>query len=742
MPDTNYTFSASGQEAVKNAFRSISTAARQSSTAVERTVKAQSTAGRRVARAQREASRMMKRRYAEERRLAIRNANEIGRVQKKAIRDRVREEKKAARDVLRVQKRAARDQATASKAMARRRRSRRQMIGRAAGRLGGAALRGIGVVGAATAGVVGVAARQSINLQDRAIRLAVKGGGGGRGRADPTLLRQDAESVARNVRGTRAADVISAQEAFVSKTGNLDAARAFSETWAKIAVATATPLEDIGAAAADMFEKSDITTIEGMNRAFSVMAIQGKRGAFEIEHAAKELPRLAAAAKVFGLKGERGLAQLGGLTQIAKRGAGGLGGEETSTALQNMFTQIIKKSAFIKKKTGVDVFTDKTKTRAKDIQSLLPQIIAGAGGNLETLNQAFGIRGSRAIAELVSGFTGAREKTGGTEAEKTAAGLAEMNRILAEAINVKNAEKEINEDFAINQRQTGHTLTQAWENIVSVVGDSLTPQLTALASQLANMVSGEGFGTLLSGLNVLADSANAAAEYLIEIAGLGKGGKERTQKLKKRGLERETQEAQRALDPFRITPGGVLKGTKGMDPMQLTKRFGALHRLKQAQQAEFDFIQKGQPADVAGVRTIDQEQFMKAALSRGINEDLARKTAIDITRDPAALGSVTRDAKLIEQANQLSFGGTSGVGAALGMLGKNPLQYEDLAEKLQRRITEGQTLNQATPRGNAEEGGGQFIDTDKATAEVGKLASAAKAATDTLNAIGQATSFW
>ncbi len=526
MSAERWTFTASGHESVARAFRSIGEAAedagRKSGSAFSKMPRAQARAADGVAKAGRkqdkaQAARIRaSERRQKERRMRIKRADdrELRDLERKLAKEQ-RIEERAQKKKQRTEERAAKRSAMlADRDRARRVDDRRSLGRRAFGRgvgaiagLGRRAIRGA-MVGAAVVGAVGFKAlKDSTNLQGRSRALVTKGSAVGE--LDPTDVRKRIEGSALATPGAKSDDVATGIENFVSKTGELKAALDFSDVFAQISVASGASAADIGAAAADLFQKFDITTVDEMSKSLSVLAVQGKRGAFEIADAAAQFPKMAAAAKRFGLDGTDGLATLGGLSQIAFQGTGDA--NSASTAVENLFKAFVDKADLIKKSTGTNVFTDKTRTKARDVKDLIVETIGGAKGDQVKLNKIFGTRGTRAISPLLATFNDTFRGTSGSEDEKTAAGMKALRKEIEKSMDATGAKSEIERDAAFMSQTTSNQLTAAWETVKAKIGDA-GPAFGQLATNLAGFAAGIDWGAVGDAFLGLGNAAMGLAE--------------------------------------------------------------------------------------------------------------------------------------------------------------------------------------------------------------------------------------
>jgi hypothetical protein len=356
--------------------------------------------------------------------------------------------------------------------------------------IGGAAKGAIGLAAAGAsvfAGVTGAAAKDAMRLQETANRLSINSRSSGKGFVDATTLRKEFEATAIATPGVGSQDIAEAVQAFVTKTGRLDVARKMSGTFATVASATGSDVQAISRAASDLFQKFDITSIEQMQEALAALTFQGKEGAFELEAAADKFAKMGAAAAAFGFdKGVKGVRALGGLSQIAMASTGDK--DVAATAVEAMLRQFVTESGTIKRKTGVNVFADKTKTKTRDIIHLLAETIAGSGGDLTVLQDIFKDEGGKAIKPLIDTFNRAQNELGpkATKEQRAAAGKKAVEAQLNTAINAPGTFADVQKDAAQAQTTASAKMDAAWEKLQAAVGEKLVPILTELATAAAD----------------------------------------------------------------------------------------------------------------------------------------------------------------------------------------------------------------------------------------------------------------
>lgn len=530
MAEERYVFSATGHRNVEKAFRSIADAAEDAAKSAGKAGRAWDGvfSGRRAGagggggrserapkryleqlalRVARDQERARKRELAAQKRHEAQKAREAQRAQQAAMRQAERQRqmerrrverdeakrvsmiRRHARSAVRAESRAA-ERLSSRRAEIRRSRAARRrdfasdMIAGTGRTLLGGAL-AVGSVGAAFgAAMIGRAAHESNDLQERSNRLAIAGGIDPRTgqQFDASTIRRSFERTALQVRGTKAGDVASGVEEFVTKTGRLDLAADFQKVFAQVAMATGASVESIGSAAADIFEKFDVTTVEDMNAALAALAVQGKKGAFELRDAASQFPKLAAAAQRLGIgKGVESVKTLGGLTQIARTATGSP--EQAANSLEATFRQLTARSTQLRAQ-GVNVFD--REGNARNIVDVLAETVTKVGGtNIERkkggLQKIFGEEGIRAISPLISKYA----ETTGTAAERMQA----LKDMMNEAIDATGAEAEIKNDLAQAQQNNSAKLTAAWESMKAKMSDAVLPAIGEFASTMESMSS-------------------------------------------------------------------------------------------------------------------------------------------------------------------------------------------------------------------------------------------------------------
>jgi len=365
--------------------------------------------------------------------------------------------------------------------------------------------------------VAGASIRRRMENQDLAIALSKSGRLAGQKGVDPNDLLRNAEATAKGVTGTKAGDILEAQQRFVSMTGDLGQARGLGRTFAIAARATGSKETDIASTAATLRDKFGVTSESGMRDALAKLIFQGKSGAFEMSDAAQYMTEMGAAGSRFGLdKGAGGVATLGGLAQIARASTGS--GAEASTSVQAMLRQLVAQSTLIKQTTGANVFTDSKKTKTRDVQDVLVDVIKGSKGNLQTLQKIFGEEGIKGLSKMVTTFNEAQNKLGpkSTEKDRLAAGEKALRGMFDDAINAGGNWSEVVKDAATQATSASDQLTSAWETLASDLGEMLAPSIEGVVKNM------DAFEAAASpAIGVFADLVDVVGMFASSLQSLG-----------------------------------------------------------------------------------------------------------------------------------------------------------------------------------------------------------------------------
>lgn len=434
--------------------------------------------------------------------------------------------------------------------------------------------------------VVSSAAHESIKLQESTRRLSINARQAGQAFVDPSALRKDFQKAALETPGQTAQGIADALQSFVSLTGELEVGRQSAGTFATVASATGAEVGDVSQAAASIFNQFGLKTKEEMQDVLASLTFQGKTGAFELRDAASQFQRLAAAGSSFGLTGAKGVKTIGGLAQIARTGTGSA--EQTTTAIENIFSNLIAKSAVLKGE-GVDVFDKKGKTR--DVTEVLIESIVKAGkGDFEKkgqiLQKVFGDQGIRGVRPLMAKYQTAYQdvrNSGGTEAAATAAGMKRLREEIDKAVNAPGSWEEVQRDAAEAQKDASAQMAYQWERAKAIVADSVLPTFEKVGPKVMEALFGKGddLGAALIAVQAFAEGAALAGEVLGEVVdslyaiGIIKR-KPKTAEEQKLDAEKKKAKAEEALAKFDKDTDGLYKAGSTLagpqDPRMVAER--------------------------------------------------------------------------------------------------------------------------------------------------------------------------
>lgn len=417
---------------------------------------------------------------------------EIEREQARAARDKARAEDKARKASERERERSAKAEVKAAEATAKARarevakaqakmdrareartESRRALMGdlgmAAVGAAGAGLMAGVATIGSMTA--------QGMEVDEMARRIAINSRLSGGKMLDARTLRQNMYEAAGEMPGQTAKGLAEATLAFQGATGQvLDVSTL--KSLATVASGAGANIQDVAEAAAALSNNMDIKGAEDMADALSVLAIQGAQGQFELKDMASLMGRISAAAAGANVdKSVKGVAQVGALAQIARRGGGSA--EQATTAVENVF-RAMTSHADVFKKSGVDVFVAGSKGRQlRNTNDVLVESFKKTEGNKTQLGKMFGAQADPIINILSDVFNEEMKRS----KDLNKAGEA-VRKQLEEAANVTNARNTMEEAATAAQQSTSAKITAAWEKATGKVTDRVLPALADAFTKL------------------------------------------------------------------------------------------------------------------------------------------------------------------------------------------------------------------------------------------------------------------
>lgn len=242
-------------------------------------------------------------------------------------------------------------------------------------------------------------------------------------------------------------------ETIVEQTGDLQFARDAIRDIGIAATASGAEMQSLAALSNQLKEKLNIGKGD-LGAALNLLTVQGKAGAFNLKDMANNGERLFAAAGRFDMSGLDSLRRFGALLQVARMGTGS--SEQATTSIEGIFTDILDKQKQISRH-GVQIYTDKDKTKLKSVDTIIKDIITKTKGREDLLGNIFGRQSIRGITSLAKLY-------------RDTGGFALFDELVS-----ADAERagEIMQDFA-RYAETAEFKVRQLGNVLSVFGDAVS----------------------------------------------------------------------------------------------------------------------------------------------------------------------------------------------------------------------------------------------------------------------------
>lgn len=321
----------------------------------------------------------------------------------------------------------------------------------------------------------------AVDLEKRSVDLSNAGympgavGVAGR-RQDPRQLAQQARDVA-NYAGMDSGNVMEGLQAFTAKTGDLETGRAVLKDMAMLSRATGTSMEDMVSAAGDVSNGLGDTDhkAEKIATVMRAIAAQGKVGAVEIKDLAVQMAKVQAAAGKFTGGGEKNIAEMNAMVQMARARGGAASATQAATGVlsfTNTFSKAARRKEF--RKQGIELEGQDGRLRgAKDI---LMESLQKTGGDTEKMGKLFADAGAR---RSVAGFEAIYKENGGGDA-----GLRAVSQKFDELADATMNSKEVTDSFARSMNTT-EAQAQLFNNQLGVVAGEMQSALLPALKELA-----------------------------------------------------------------------------------------------------------------------------------------------------------------------------------------------------------------------------------------------------------------
>jgi len=259
---------------------------------------------------------------------------------------------------------------------------------------------GVAAAGAAALGTT----KKLLGLQERYERLGVQANISPE-KAIALRRKVYAEAQAPDVR-VDAAEILSAIEAIVEKTGDLKFAEKNIRNIALAIKATSSAGKDIGNITAE-FQKMGIMDPSKVLEALDLLTVQGKAGAFTLQNLAGLGSRTITAYTASGRGGLGSIREMGAVLQMIRQGTGS--SEMAATAFEAVLRTLgdAKKVKSLQN-SGIKVFDEKALKEGKEVlrplNELMKEIVKATGGKKTLLSRVFDAEAIRAFNAMSSEY--------------------------------------------------------------------------------------------------------------------------------------------------------------------------------------------------------------------------------------------------------------------------------------------------------------------------------------------------
>lgn len=401
----------------------------------------------------------------------------------------------------------------------------RTVYGGVRGRVG-SAVRSVGAFGAMAAGLGGgmlaASAFNGMRSKDKAARALANqafGTSGAKGASRDELRASILNTSAplALASGNSQADIIGSMRTFMSKAGDVGAAREIAPFITDLADASQTDLASAGEAAGNIFMSAmaqGLDSNEALKQTKEILAVMGgqaKEGAIELKDMATQAGKLMSASGRFKGTAADLANTMGAVGQMALAG-GASSPDEAMTALMRLSDDLSAKGGNATyRKYGVDVFTDKSKTELRDPGELIMEAVSKTKGNIPALQKMFGLRSMKAVDPFRKAFV---EAGGGDK------GMSAMQGMFAKFRNLKMSEGEIKESAAFAREGTGKRFERIKERLDQKLGPAVMRVIERLIPAFEKMIPTleKGAGALASFIEMFADNPLAGIGALIGAA--------------------------------------------------------------------------------------------------------------------------------------------------------------------------------------------------------------------------------
>ncbi len=198
--------------------------------------------------------------------------------------------------------------------------------------------------------------------------------------------------------------LLDAIEKIVEKTGDFQLAQDNIRNIGLAVRASNSQGMDIGAMIADLSEKFNIDTSDGLLAALDLLVNQGKAGAFTLQNLATQGERVTAAYAATGRQGLSGIREMGAMLQVIKKGTGPA--EQAATAFEALLRTLADgKKRKLLESGGIRITDPDDPKRMRAVTEIYKDIIRKTDGDVSKLSAIFDGEAMRAFTFGASQFS-------------------------------------------------------------------------------------------------------------------------------------------------------------------------------------------------------------------------------------------------------------------------------------------------------------------------------------------------
>jgi hypothetical protein len=356
--------------------------------------------------------------------------------------------------------------------------------------------------------------KRAVELSNQGFMPGAKGPAGVR--QDPRALMAEASAIG-NFAAFDPVKVLQGLQAFVAKTGDLQAGRDSLKDMAELSRATGAGLEDMVDAAGDVANALGETDNKGAKTAaiMRVIAGQGKIGAVEIKNLATQMAKLGTSATAFEGDPMENLTLMGALVQKSRASGGSASATQAATSVAS-FVNTLRTPARMKAfeaATKKKVYNEETGMFRNPEEIIIDALQATKGDPAKFKKIFANVQGARAV----EGFATTYRQAGGGDA-----GIAAVRAEFDKFKKIAMSQGEISESFA-RSMNTAEAKVALFNNKLGEVGGRLAervlPQMDRLGPVAIDAVDGLGRLTAWVAENPLKAAFTALGVSITRAAG-------------------------------------------------------------------------------------------------------------------------------------------------------------------------------------------------------------------------------